>query len=137
MPAVFVKGKADITVDLPEPGFMSEWDSKEAEQDCEDYNHPKCTINLQIADPNDPISPITIYVGDKDALDGSISVTKNSPTSYTFKVDGTFKCSMHKDGVPLINAGVQPVLTGVSRFREEFSFEEPQQVDWTFSSKKI
>ena len=137
MPAVFVKAKADITVNLPKPGFMSYWDSKKEERVCEDYNHPKCTINLEIENPIDPICPIMIHIGDKDAIDGGIFVTKNSPTSYTFKVDGIFKSSIHKDGVPFINAGVKPILKGVSRFRQGFAFEDPQTVDWVFSSKKI
>jgi hypothetical protein len=137
LPYIFIKADAEISVDLPEAGFMPKWESKEAEEVCIKYDHPNCTINCRIDNPQDPISPVLIMIGDKDAIDGKIEVTKNSSTNYLFKISGTFKTSVHKSAIPLINAGMQPVLEGVTRFREGFIFEKPRQIDWTFSTKKI
>lgn len=138
MPNIFIKADCEIEVELPEVGWTSdEWKSKENERICEDYGHPKCTINFRIENPDDPICPAMIYVGDNDAIDGGISVEALSETKYKFTMKGLFKSSIHKDGVALLNSGQQPMLEGVSRFRQGYDFDEARSTDCEFSLKKF
>jgi hypothetical protein len=137
MPYLFIKADTEIEVELPKPNYMKDWESAKAEKICDQYDHPKCTINLQIDDPNDSLSPILIHISDKDVLAGSLTVNKMSSKKYIFAINGTFKASIHKSGIPFIAAGIRPNLIGVTRFREGFSFDESRKVDWIFSTKKI
>ncbi len=137
MPNLFIKANAEIEVDLPEAGWMADWESSEAEEVCEEYGHPKCTINIRIEDPADSVSPVIVHIADRDAIDGSITVKRVDSKKYVFSINGTFKSSIHKNGVSLIDAGAVPSLEGVTRFREGFDFEEPRKVEWTFSTKKF
>jgi hypothetical protein len=138
MPNIFVRANCEIDVELPEVGWVSdEWKSSENERICEEYDHPKCTINFRIENPEEPICPAIIYVGDKDAISGGIKVEMLSETKYKFTINGTFKSKIHKDGVALLNAGQRPVLEGVTRFRQGYDFEEPRATDCEFSLKPI
>lgn len=138
MPNIFVKADCEIQVDLPEVGWVSDqWKSRENEQICEEYGHPKCTINFRIENPDEPICPVIIYVGDNEAIEGGISVEAQSETRYKFTIKGTFKSKIHKDGLPLLDTGQKPMLEGVTRFRQGYDFEEPQQTDCEFSLKKF
>jgi hypothetical protein len=76
-------------------------------------------------------------VGDNDAIDGGISVEALSETKYKFTMKGLFKSSIHKDGVALLNSGQQPMLEGVSRFRQGYDFDEARSTDCEFSLKKF
>ena len=137
MPYVFIKVDTEVEVDLPKPNYMTDWESAKAEKICEQYDHPKCTINLQIDDPNDSLSPILIHISDKDAITGSIAVNKVNSKKYIFTITGTFKSSIHKLGIPFIAAGFRQKLVGVTLFREGFSFDEHRTIDCIFSTKKI
>ena len=138
MPNIFIKADCEIEVELPEVGWTSgEWKSQENERICEDYGHPKCTINFRIENPNEPICPALVFVGDNDAVDGGISVEALSETKYKFTIKGVFKSKIHKDGVALLNSGQKPVLEGVSRFRHDYNFDEPRATDCEFSLKKL
>jgi hypothetical protein len=138
MPNIFIKADCEILIELPEVGWTSdEWKSEENERICEDYGHPKCTINFRIDNPDEPICPAVIYVGDIDAIDGGISVEALSETKYKFTMKGLFKSSIHKDGVALLNSGQKPMLEGVTRFRQGYDLEEPRATDCEFSLKKF
>jgi hypothetical protein len=138
MPNLFIKADCEILVELPEVGWTSdEWKSKENERICEDYGHPKCTIDFRIENPDEPICPALVFVSNNDAIDGGISVEALSETKYKFIIRGVFKSKMHKDGVALMNAGQKPMLGGVTRFRQGYSFEEPKATNCEFSLKKF
>ena len=137
MPSVYIKANQEIDVKWSENGRLSDWESKAAEKICEKYGHPKCTIDLHIQDPEDPISPIPIYIRESDAISGGIKVIRVEDRHYKFIIDGIFKASIHKSGVPFVDAGAVPSLVSVTRFRESFPFEEPAPVSWEISSKKI
>jgi hypothetical protein len=138
MPNIFVKADCEILVELPEVGWVSDqWKSQENEQICEEYGHPKCTINFRIENPNDPICPVIIHVGANQAIDGGISVKAQSETRYMFTIQGTFKSKIHKDGIPLLDAGQKPMLEGVTRFRHGYNFDEPRPTVCEFSLKKF
>lgn len=137
MPYIYIHAKDEFEVVLPEPDFMSDWESAEAEHDCDSYDHPKVTINLKIEDRNDSISPARIYVADKDAIEGGISVKKLDGKTWRFSIAGKFKSSVHKSGINLINSGARPVVDGVTRFRQEFAFDDARDVAWEISLKPI
>jgi hypothetical protein len=138
MPNIFIKADCEIEVELPEVGWVSnEWKSQENERICNDYGHPKCTIDFSIENPDEPICPALIFVSNKDALDGGISVEALSETKYKFTIKGVFKSKIHKDGIALMIVGQKPLLVGVTRFRQAYNFEEPQATDCEFSLKKL
>lgn len=137
MPFVYVVAKAEIIIDLPERGFMSNWESKQAKKICTDYGHPLCSINCKINNPEEPISPVLIYIYDRDAIDGGITVKRVNEVKYIFTISGKFKSEIHKIGLALLNEGHRPLLDGVGRYRETFPFETPKEIDWIFSTKKI
>jgi hypothetical protein len=142
MPFIYVEADDEFIIEFPEPGYMTNWDSASAESICEDYGHPKSTINFMIDNPDDPIQPMYISVASTEAYEGELSSEKLSETSYKFKIHGKFKTNVHKDTVTAIKEGATPSLDGVTRFREDYIFEENGKPDlkkdgWLFSAKKL
>lgn len=138
MPNIFVKADCEIEVDFLEVKLVpEEWNSRKAEKICEDYGHPKCTIDFEIEGPEGPGSSVLFRIEEKDAISGGISVDKSSETKYTFTINGNFKSRIHKDGISLINAGQKPALEGVTRFRQSYTFEDRPTPAFEFSLKSF
>jgi hypothetical protein len=142
MPFIYVKADDEFIIEFPKPDYMTNWDSASAESICENYGHPKSTIDFMIDDPNDPIQPMYISVASTEAYEGQLSSEKLSETSYKFKIHGKFKTSVHKDTVAAIKEGATPHLDGVTRFREGYIFGENgkqtlKKESWLFSAKKL
>ncbi len=142
MPFIYVEANDEFIIDFPEPDYMSSWDSASAEEICEKYEHPKCTIDFIIENPDDPIQPMLIFVADKEAYDGNFFSEKLSATCYRFKIHGKFRTNVHKKVVEAIKEGAKPKIDGVTRFREGHVFSEDDRQafnkgKWVFSVKKI
>lgn len=142
MPFIYVEADDELIIKFPEPGYMHDWDSTNAESICEKYGHPKFSINFKIDNPNDPIQPMYIFIANSEAYEGELQSEKTSETSYNFKIKGKFKTSVHKDTVVAVKDGATPYLDGVTRFREDYIFEQgeqssPRNGKWVFSVKKL
>lgn len=142
MPFIYVEAEDEFIIELPEADFMSDWDSPSAESICENYGHPKCTIDFMIDNPSDPIQPMYIAVASTEAYEGELISEKLSEKSYKFKIHGKFKTNVHKDTVAAIKEGASPRLEGVTRFREGYAFEDNNKPalkkdGWLFSAKKL
>ncbi|MFD1510717.1 hypothetical protein [Lacimonas salitolerans] len=142
MPFIYVEAEDEFIIEFPEADFMSNWDSPSAESICENYGHPKCTINFMIDNPSDPIQPMYIAVASTEAYEGELISEKLSEKSYKFKIHGKFKTNVHKDTVAAIKEGASPRLDGVTRFREDYMFEDNNKPalkkdGWLFSAKKL
>lgn len=142
MPFIYVRANASIEIILPSSGFMSDWDDLDALRVCEEYGHPRCTINFQIDDPEEPLRPMLIFVSDREAYEGGIEAEKIDGKTYRFSVDGLFKSSVHKDTLKSIKARVKPRFIGVTRYRQAFDVPEESIRDldlgeWLFSDKKL
>ena len=138
MPNIFVKANCEIEVDFLEVKLVpEEWNSRKAEKICEDYGHPKCTIDFEIEGPEGPGSAVIFHIEEKDAISGGISVNNISETQYKFTINGTFKSRIHKEGISLINDGLKPTLESVTRFRKSYPFEERPSLNFEFSLKSF
>lgn len=142
MPFIYVKAKASFDIVLPSDGFMPNWDDLNALRVCEEYEHPKCTINFRIDDPENPLQPMLIFVSDREAYEGGMGAEKIDGKTYRFNVDGLFKSSVHKDTVKSIKSGKNPFFIGVTRYR--YAYDIPQDLsldvslgEWLFSDKKL
>lgn len=142
MPNIYAKGAFELTVALPAPDFMEDWDSPEAARVCDEYGHPSFTLNFKIDDPADPRQPMLIFVPDNGAYAGGMQSEKIGDGLYKFAGEGAFKVSVHKDTVAAIKSGAQPMLYGVTKNRAAFDFFDPSGItielnEWDFSVKKI
>ena len=135
MPSLFFKADFAATIRFLDDHDPSSWDEVESEDDVFQ------TVNFQINDPENPVSPVLIHVANNEAISGSFVCTKISEKVYTFSISGVFKTNVHKDAIKLLNSGLRPALDGFSRNLDGWSFYDDFQpvlsnTDWIFSSKK-
>jgi hypothetical protein len=136
MPSLFFKADFEVTIKFLDEHNPSQWDNIENEDNV--YQ----TINFAVNDPDDPISPAMIHVGNNQATSGSFICTKISDKTYKFSISGVFKTNVHKDAIRLLNLGIKPTLDGVTRNQDGWSFYDDFQPvisnnNWFFSTNKF
>lgn len=139
MPFIYAVGKIVVkcVLDKKENAFIvKEWAAKQNERDCEDYGHPKISLEFQIENPADEISPWEWRLTDQDADGGQVTCEKDGLT-YTFAADGKFKLKVHKDIPKLVDSGKIAACVGVAYLRHSHPGVDVVEDTLRFSSKKL
>ena len=139
MPFIYATGKIVVrcSLDKKENDYIvNEWADKQNEKDCEDYGHPKISLEFEIINPEDSVSPWIWRLTDQDATEGRVDFEKDGLT-YTFTADGKFKLKVHKDIPKLIDTGKIGDCVSIAYLRHSHPGVEIVENSLKFSSKKL
>lgn len=140
MPAVYVSGTLSFDVTLPDDKnhkwTFGQWTDKKLAKQRAEYEHPAVSIELRMENEDEPICPFVLYVSEKDAYEGALTVTQKGRV-FSFAFSGKFKADAHKDTKAQIDAGRRPKLQSVSINGTGYGVPTPIDVDWVIQSKKI
>lgn len=122
MPIIYISAKSEIELNVQYENILKAWTSKKLRDERRKYNHPFIMLWFSIENLDDPISPFTFIITDKDIYEGNLG-EEHKGKKFKIIFNGKAKVFIHKRVKVEIDRGRIPYLTCIDINGQGFQIE--------------